>query len=170
MKKYIKNLIIVSSIIIIVVLLKIASNTVLGGTVLTTGTALFPQQGGTGLRLQPAKGDLLVGSSTTSFTHITVSSNDQVLTADSTTASGVAWKASAGGGGSVSTSSPISVNNFPFWATAGGALSGTSTITQTGTNGNITIGNEFTNNGLRSTSSTLSNISSNFTAGSVLFT
>lgn len=35
---------------------------------------------------------------------------------------------SGGGSGSVSTSSAITANYFPFWATTGGALSGTSTI------------------------------------------
>ena len=33
------------------------------------------------------------------------------------------------GSGAISTSSAVSVNNFPFWTTVGGALSGTSTVT-----------------------------------------
>ena len=40
----------------------------------------------------------------------------------------------AGGGGSVSTSSAISVNNFPFWSSSTGQLSGTSTLTVSGAN------------------------------------
>lgn len=41
----------------------------------------------------------------------------------------VGYVTSSGGGGSVSTSSAITVNNFPFWTSTGGALSGTSTLT-----------------------------------------
>ena len=37
------------------------------------------------------------------------------------------------GGGSVSTSSPITQYNFPYWNSVGGALSGTSTLQQNGT-------------------------------------
>src|SRR3990167_5297867 len=72
------------------------STIALGGTILTTGTNLFPQQGGTGLRLQPAKGDLLVGSSTTQFGHITVGTNDQCLIADSTQPLGIKWGSCGG--------------------------------------------------------------------------
>lgn len=39
----------------------------------------------------------------------------------------------ATGGGSVSTSSAITINNFPFWVTVGGGLSGTSTLSFIGT-------------------------------------
>lgn len=40
---------------------------------------------------------------------------------------------SAGGGsGSVTTSSAVTTNNFPFWVTVGGGLSGTSTLTTSG--------------------------------------
>ena len=139
--------------------LGLISTIALGGTVLTTGTSLFPQQGGTGLRLQPAAGDILYGSSTTSFTHLLIGTNGQVLKVSST-AGVIYWGTdnnTGGGSGSVSTSSPITTNNFPFWVTAGGGLSGTSTITTSG--GNVTIANELTADGLRSTSSTLSNVS-----------
>lgn len=45
-----------------------------------------------------AKGDLLVATSSATVTRLGVGTNDYVLTADSTTATGVAWKPASGGG------------------------------------------------------------------------
>jgi len=46
-----------------------------------------------------AKGDLFPASSGTALTRLAVGANDTVLTADSSTASGLKWAAAAGGGG-----------------------------------------------------------------------
>jgi hypothetical protein len=48
------------------------------------------------------KGDLLVGTASATVARLGVGTNDYVLTADSTTAEGVAWKPASGGGGSAS--------------------------------------------------------------------
>jgi len=48
-----------------------------------------------------AKGDLVVGSATNDASVLGVGSNDQVLTADSSTATGLKWAAPAGGAGNM---------------------------------------------------------------------
>jgi len=48
--------------------------------------------------LVDAKGDLLVGSAADTVSRLAVGSNDQVLTADSTTATGLKWAAASAGG------------------------------------------------------------------------
>jgi len=45
-----------------------------------------------------AKGDLIVGTGADAFSRLAVGSNNQVLTADSSTATGLKWAAAAGGG------------------------------------------------------------------------
>lgn len=45
-----------------------------------------------------AKGDLVVGTGADAFARLAVGTNNQVLTADSTTATGLKWAAAAGGG------------------------------------------------------------------------
>ena len=45
-----------------------------------------------------AKGDLIVGTGSQTFDNLTVGANDTVLTADSSTATGLKWAAPAGGG------------------------------------------------------------------------
>jgi len=45
-----------------------------------------------------AKGDLIVGTGSQTFDNLTVGANNTVLTADSTTATGLKWAAAAGGG------------------------------------------------------------------------
>lgn len=45
-----------------------------------------------------AKGDLIVGTADNTFGRLAVGTNDHVLTADSTTATGLKWAAAAGGG------------------------------------------------------------------------
>ena len=46
-----------------------------------------------------AKGDLVAGTGADTFAKLTVGANDTILTADSTTATGLKWAAAAGGGG-----------------------------------------------------------------------
>lgn len=53
----------------------------------------------------------------------------------------------SGGAGSVSTSSAITVNQFPYWTGANGTLSGTSTLTYVG--GNINVTGTITESGTR---------------------
>jgi hypothetical protein len=48
-----------------------------------------------------AKGDLIVGTGADTFDKLTVGANNTVLTADSSTATGLKWAAAAGGGGKV---------------------------------------------------------------------
>ena len=66
-----------------------------------------------------AKGDLIGGTGSDTFARLAVGANDTVLTADSTTATGLKWAAPAGGGGamvltkaqSFSASATINVND-----------------------------------------------------------
>ena len=64
-----------------------------GGTGQTTATAAFDA-----LAPTTTKGDIVVFDGTDNI-RLAVGTNDYVLTADSTTASGLAWKAASGGGG-----------------------------------------------------------------------
>jgi hypothetical protein len=48
-----------------------------------------------------AKGDLIVGTGADAFSRLAVGTNDQILVADSTTATGLKWATPAGGGGKV---------------------------------------------------------------------
>lgn len=48
-----------------------------------------------------AKGDLVVGTGADAFSRLAVGTNNQVLTADSSTATGLKWATAAGGGGKV---------------------------------------------------------------------
>jgi hypothetical protein len=48
-----------------------------------------------------AKGDVIVGTGADAFSRLAVGTNNQVLTADSTTATGLKWATPAGGGGKV---------------------------------------------------------------------
>lgn len=68
-----------------------------------------------------AKGDLVVGSATNDAAVLGVGSNDTVLTADSTTATGLKWAAVAGGGA-----------NWSLLNTGGTSLTGATSITVSG--------------------------------------
>jgi len=68
-----------------------------------------------------AKGDLVVGSATNDAAVLAVGTNDYVLTADSSTATGLKW-AAAGGGGA----------NWSLLNAGGTSLSGATTITVSG--------------------------------------
>jgi hypothetical protein len=48
-----------------------------------------------------AKGDLVVGTGADAFSRLAVGTNNQVLTADSSTATGLKWASASGGGGKV---------------------------------------------------------------------
>jgi len=66
-------------------------------------TVLHAHTGGSGDvaadAIWDAKGDLAVGTGADTAVRLAVGSNDQVLTADSATATGLKWAAAAGGGG-----------------------------------------------------------------------
>jgi hypothetical protein len=71
-----------------------------------------------------AKGDLVAGSATNDAAVLTVGANDTVLTADSSTATGLKWAAAAGGGA-----------NWSLLNSGGTALTGAQTITVSGISG-----------------------------------
>lgn len=114
--------------------------------------------GGTAINVATVNG---VGNSTTTVTNTGVTS-----LSNNSASGGVDFSASTGanitgvlhslnisqfvnnsgfGSGTVTTSSAVSVNNFPFWATTAGALSGTSTLTNAG--GNINASGTISSNG-----------------------
>lgn len=73
---------------------KVAANAAIAATKIA-GTALVAST-------VDAKGDLLAGTAADTVGRLAVGSNDQVLTADSTTGTGLKWAAPAAGGGSTS--------------------------------------------------------------------
>lgn len=96
--------------------------------------------GGTNTSSSPSIGSLLVGANTTTTSFsaygvLLVGSNGQCVVASSGAQFGITWGScgSAGGSGSVSTSSPITVNYFPFWTGVNGQLAGTSSAQQDST-------------------------------------
>lgn len=74
-----------------------------------------------------AKGDLVVGSATNDAAVLGVGSNDQVLTADSSTATGLKWATVSAG------------SNWSLLNAGGTALTGASTITISGISGKNSI-------------------------------
>lgn len=90
-------------------------------------TILPYNRGGTGTTSTPLSGYLFIGNGAGwDLNYLTAGSNVTI-----TTSSGAITIAA--GSGAVSTSSAVSVNNYPFWVTVGGQLSGTSTLTISGT-------------------------------------
>jgi hypothetical protein len=71
-----------------------------------------------------AKGDLVPGTGADTFARLAVGANDTVLTADSTTATGLKWATPAGGAA-----------NWTLLNTGGTALTGASTVTVSGISG-----------------------------------
>jgi hypothetical protein len=71
-----------------------------------------------------AKGELVVGSATNDSAILAVGANDTVLTADSSTATGVKWAAAGGG-----------AENYTLINTGGTALTGATSITVSGISG-----------------------------------
>lgn len=91
--------------------------------------------GGTGTSTTPVKASFLVGDGTLyQFTTLPDCASGNYMTYNTTTrAWACAADVSGGGGGSVSTSSPITINQFPFWTSVSGGLSGSSTLSISGT-------------------------------------
>lgn len=114
MKKYLKSLLVV-----VAILLTVATTAV-------AATVLLPSGGGTGNKAKPAKGTVLVGSSTISYGLLGVGANGRVLTASSTAPYGVSWETTAAGG--ITSMNGLSGATQTF-ATSGPALS----ITSSGT-------------------------------------
>ncbi len=85
------------------------------GLPLTTGVTgtLGAANGGTG-RSSYTKGDLLCATGSTTLTNLSVGSNTNVLTADSTQPCGVKWAAGGGSGGSQTAPSATAWYEWPF--------------------------------------------------------
>lgn len=68
-----------------------------------------------------AKGDLYAGSAANTYTKLAVGANDTVLTADSTTATGLKWASVASGGGLtlLATATPSAAASFNFTSISG---------------------------------------------------
>src|SRR3990167_5765326 len=95
-------------------------------------------QGGTGTTSTPSYNQILIGANGTEVYNVTsvpncTGSNKLLFTSSTQVFSCATDETGAAGGGSVSTSSAITVDNFPFWVTVGGQLAGTSTLTINGT-------------------------------------
>ncbi len=106
-------------------------------TIASSASVFFPYQGGTGTGSAPSAGQVLIGTSggvyspanLTAGTNITISTSSGAITINSTAS-----------GGAVSTSSPITAFNIPYWATTSGGLNGTSTLFYASSTGNVGIG------------------------------
>jgi hypothetical protein len=96
-----------------------------GGTGQTTKAAAF-----NALAPVTAKGDLIVGNGANSSTRLPVGTNNFVLTADSTQATGVKWAAATGGVTNVTASTPLASSGG---ATPNISLTGTVGVTNGGT-------------------------------------
>jgi len=62
-----------------------------------------------------AKGDLIVGTGSATFDNLTVGANNTVLTADSSTATGLKWAASAGGSSYVAGKNALFNSAYDIW-------------------------------------------------------
>ena len=75
------------------------------GISVASGTGPIPVVTNTMATAFDAKGDLVAGTGADTFAKLTVGANDTILTADSSTATGLKWAAAAGGGGMTSLAS-----------------------------------------------------------------
>ena len=62
-----------------------------------------------------AKGDLIAGTAADSFSRLAVGTNGQVLTADSSAATGLAWSTASGGSTNVAGKNVVLNSNFSIW-------------------------------------------------------
>jgi hypothetical protein len=87
-----------------------------------------------------AKGDLIVGTGSATFDNLTVGANNTILTADSSTATGLKWAAAAGGGGKVLQVVEASTTTAVANSTSTAADTGlTATITPSATSSKVLI-------------------------------
>lgn len=92
------------------------------GISVASGTGPIPVVTNTVATTFDAKGDLVAGTGADTFAKLTVGANDTVLTADSTTATGLKWSALT----------PAYNPNYALINTGGTALTGAATITVSG--------------------------------------
>lgn len=87
-----------------------------------------------------AKGDLIAGTANNAVSRLAVGSNDQILVADSSTATGLKWATPAGGGGKVlQVVSADTTSGVNITTTSDTDTNITATITPTASNSKILI-------------------------------
>lgn len=112
-----------------------AALSVLLGTA-ASATVCFPSAGCTGTGTVPKSGQIFIGNSSGTYNvnYLTAGSNITIATSSG------GLTITGSNSGSVSTSSPITAFNFPYWANVSGGLMGTSTLFFSSTTGNVGIG------------------------------
>ena len=86
-----------------------------------------------------AKGDLIVGTGSATFDNLTVGANNTVLTADSSTATGLKWAAAAGGGKVLQVVQGTLTSNFSTTSTTAVDSGLTVSITPSATSSKVMV-------------------------------
>jgi hypothetical protein len=122
--------------------------TLTGTQTLTNKTLTSPVLTTPSISTIDAKGDLLAGTADNTIGRLAVGSNGQVLTADSTTATGLKWAAAAGGGKVLQVVSATKTDTFTSTSTAYTDITGLSvSITPSSTSSKIMVFVNLTGNG-----------------------
>ena len=125
------------------------SGVVLNNGVIISGTwagsTITGRYGGTGYTTY-SKGDLLVGAGST-LIKLPVGADNYILSANSSTATGLSWIVNTGGvgGGGAGTVYNGSLNAIPFYPAAGTAITGSVNFTNTGASINVAYTTSSTN-------------------------
>lgn len=136
-------------------------------------SVFYPFQGGTGTSTTPGKGSLLIGSGTGIYGVLASSTNNLVLKTSSTASLGLSWETDATGAVSIGSSiTDATAGSVLFVGASGDLQQNNSNFYWDTTNNRLGIGTnrpsstlhivgELTNNGIRSVSSTISQINGN---------